>query len=220
MSDQTAAIGRQEEQTQNAGSLQNNENSFWRDTVIYGSRVQQFNSTDWMVYFVWVGLMVGLFGAVTAFLIGGALAGVQYPTYVWNIPIGIFIFAVAISFDTIGHRTVYKKYLQERGEALVHHITIFAGVTSIFTLTLAYHFPEFLRIPALVLILLSVLYSIIDEALHWHRYMTQNSDRVEMWSHFFIFLGHTIMVLAWWKWFDEGYVGVKETARALNLAFF
>lgn len=195
-------------------------NSFWKDTVIYASRVSQFTKVDWSVYTVWVGMMFGLFAAVTAFLVGGAMHGVQFPVYAWNIPIGIFIFASAISFDTIGHRTVYKKYLIEKGEALVHHITIFAGVTSIFLLTLAYHFPNFLRIPSLILILLSVFYSMVDEALHWHRYMTQNSDRVEMWSHFFIFLGHNIMVLAWWKWFDEGYVGVKEAAAALNIGLF
>jgi hypothetical protein len=195
-------------------------NSFWKDTLIYAGRVQDFSREDWAVYIAWVGLMVGLMGAVTSFLVGGAMAGVHYPAYVWNIPVGIFIFAAAISFDTIGHRTVYKQYLQEKGEALVHHITIFAGVTSTVILTLAYHFPVFLRIPALVLILLSVVYSLIDEALHWHRYMTQNSDRVEMWSHFFIFLGHNIMVLAWWKWFDEGYVGVHETSQALHLGLF
>lgn len=195
-------------------------NSFWRDTLIYASRVRQFSKIDWGVYILWVGLMFGLFAAVTTFLVGGWQAGVQFPVFVWNIPMGIFIFASAISFDTIGHRTVYKDYLNEKGEALVHHITIFAGITSIFLLTLAYHFPNFLRIPSLVLILLSVFYSIVDEALHWHRYMTRNSDRVEMWSHFFIFLGHNIMVLAWWKWFDEGYIGVNETAKALHLSFF
>ncbi|PWU18227.1 MAG: hypothetical protein C5B49_07525 [Bdellovibrio sp.] len=196
------------------------QNSVWRDLIIYASRVEDFDATDWAVYFVWVGLMLGLFGSVTSFLVGGAMAGVQYPTYVWNIPVGIFIFAVAISFDTIGHRTVYKDWLREKGEALVHHVTIFAGITSTVLLILAYHFPGFLRIPVMVLLLLSVFYSMIDEAMHWVRYATQHSDRIEMVSHFFIFLGHNIMVLAWWKWFDEGYVGVHETALALHLPFF
>ncbi len=198
----------------------NSGNTFWKDTVIYASRINQFTKIDWSVYTVWVGMMFGLFAAVTAFMVGGYMHGVQFPAYAWNIPIGIFIFASAISFDTIGHRTVYKKYLTEKGEALVHHITIFAGVTSIFLLTLAFHFPVFLRIPSLILIILSVVYSLIDEALHWHRYMSQNSDRVEMWSHFFIFLGHNIMVLAWWTWFDGGYIGVKEAAMALNIGLF
>jgi hypothetical protein len=187
--------------------------SFLRETYIYAARVKQFSPVDWIVYIAWVGMMYGLFFAVGGFLLLGHLAGVEYPAYVWNIPIGVFIFSTAIAFDTIGHRTVYKEYLQ-KAEALVHHITIFAGITSILVLCMAYHFPVFLRIPALVLIALSIFYSMVDEALHWHRYMTQNSDRVEMWSHFFIFVGHIIMVVAWWQWYAEGYLGVKETIAA------
>lgn len=184
--------------------------SFLRETVIYASRVKQFTNLDWVVYAAWVGMMYGLFFAVAGFLALGAAAGVTYPAYVWNIPIGVFIFSTAIAFDTIGHRTVYKEYIA-KAEALVHHITIFAGISSTLLLCLAYHWPDFLKIPVLVMIALSVFYSIVDEALHWHRYMTQNSDRVEMWSHFFIFVGHMIMVFAWWHWFIEGYPGVKET---------
>ena len=190
--------------------------SFLRDTYIYASRVKTFTRTDWFVYAAWVGLMYGLFFAVTGFLLLGHAAGVIFPVYVWNIPIGVFIFSTAIAFDTIGHRTVYKKYI-EKAEALVHHITIFAGIASTLLLCLAYTYPEFLRIPVMVLIGLSVFYSIVDEALHWHRYMTQNSDRVEMWSHFFIFVGHMIMVFAWWHWFSDGYAGVAETIRANHI---
>ena len=47
--------------------------------------------------------------------------------------------------------------------------------------------------------------------------MTKNSDRVEMWSHFFIFVGHLIMVVAWSQWFLDGYPGVAETVATLNL---
>jgi len=184
--------------------------SFLRDTILYASRMKDFSKTDWLVYAIWVGLMYGLFFAVGGFLFLGYAQGVAYPAFVWNIPVGIFIFASAISFDTIGHRTVYKEYLQQ-AEALVHHITIFAGITSTLVLCLAYHFPVFLRIPAMVLVALSIFYSVVDEALHWHRYMTKNSDRIEMWSHFFIFVGHLIMVIAWWQWFAEGYPGVAET---------
>ncbi len=186
--------------------------SFLRDTIIYASRVKQFSAKDWIVYITWVGTMYGLFAVVTGFLLIGHQGGVIYPAYVWNIPIGIFIFSTAIAFDTIGHRTVYKEYL-EKAEALVHHITIFAGVTSTLLLCLAYTWPEFLKIPAFVMVSLSIIYSLIDEGLHWHRYMSQNSDRVEMWSHFFIFLGHFIMILAWWLWYYEGYAGVAETLK-------
>ncbi len=189
--------------------------SFLQDTWIYAARVRLFTNRDWLVYVLWVGLMYGLFGAVTGFLLIGYNASVVYPAFVWNIPIGTFIFSSAIAFDTIGHRTVYKEYLQ-KGEALVHHITIFAGITSTLLLCLAYTYPSFLRIPAFTLIALSILYSIVDEALHWHRYMTQNSDRVEMWSHFFILVGHMIMIFAWWKWYDEGYAGVAQTLEAMK----
>ncbi|MGE5085074.1 MAG: hypothetical protein ACM3MG_02155 [Bacillota bacterium] len=190
--------------------------SFLYETWIYASRVKEFSFKDWIVYVLWVGMMYGLFAVVTAFIGVGYTHGVQYPAYVYNIPLGIFIFSTAIAFDTIGHRTVYKEFLQ-KAEALVHHITIFAGITSVIVLCLAYHFPVFLRIPALVLVSLSIVYSLIDEGLHWYRYLAQYSDRVEMWSHFFIFVGHLIMILAWWQWFSEGYPGVNET---LALGFF
>ena len=187
--------------------------TFYRETLVYAGRVREFSFTDWLVYVAWVGLMYGLFFAVAGFLFVGASRGVVYPSYVWNVPLGIFIFSTAISFDTIGHRTVYKEFLK-KGEQLVHHITIFAGITSTLLLCLAYNYPVFLRIPALVMVGLSVFYSVIDEALHWYRYLLKASDRVEMWSHFFIFLGHLIMVTAWWHWFSEGYPGVAETLAA------
>lgn len=190
------------------------QNSFWQDTLIYVGRVKEFARVDWLAYIAWVGLMLGLLFSVTGFVLFGWANGVQFPAYVWNVPIGVFIFVVAIAFDTIGHRTVYKAELL-KGEALVHHITIFAGITSVLALCLAYHYPEFWRLPALVLVALAIFYSMIDEALHWRRYLIRQSDRVEMWSHFFIFLGHILMSLAWWHWFEQGYPGVKETLSFL-----
>jgi hypothetical protein len=189
-------------------------NSFIRDVILYAQQMRKFDHTDWRVYFSWVFLMLGLFVSVSAFIGAGWLADAPFPAYVWNIPLGTIIFVGAISFDTIGHRTAYKEVLK-KGEALVHHITIFAGITSCLLLCLAYEYRGFLYVPAMVMTILSIFYSVIDEALHWHRYMTLNSDRVEMWSHFFIFVGHLIMMVAWWKWFDEGYVGVAETLRYL-----
>jgi hypothetical protein len=194
----------------NAGASE----SFLKDAAVYAGRMRDFTRVDWIVYVLWIGLMVGLFVAVTGFLLIGSSAGVQYPAYVWNIPIGTGIFVLAIAFDTIGHRTIYKEILQ-KGEALVHHITIFAGVTSVLALCLAYENPVFWRFPALVLIALSILYSVVDEALHWHRYITLQSDRIEMWSHVFILTGHLLMILAWWHWFDSGYPGVAETVAAM-----
>lgn len=189
--------------------------NFVSDTLFYAKRMRFFDKTDWSVYFAWVGLMVGLLVFVCGFIGVGWWKGVQYPAYVWNIPIGTFIFILAIAFDTIGHRTAYKAALQ-RGENLVHHITIFAGITSVVLLCLAYNFPDFCRIPAYCFIALSIFYSAIDEWMHWGRYMEGDSDRIEMWSHFFIFVGHTIMVIAWSYWFEKGYPGVAETLKYLS----
>ncbi|WPU65129.1 hypothetical protein [Peredibacter starrii] len=185
-------------------------NTFIKDATIYVSRVKMFDRSDWITYIAWVGLMSGLLFATLGFVLLGYTNGVTFPTYVWNVPLGTFIFVGAIAFDTIGHRTVYKEELQ-KGEALVHHITIFAGISSCLLLCLAYSFPDFFAIPSLVMIALSIFYSVVDEALHWRRYIQGHSDRVEMWSHFFIFVGHLLMILSWWKWFSDGYPGVKET---------
>ncbi|MEZ4749539.1 MAG: hypothetical protein R3B54_02605 [Bdellovibrionota bacterium] len=188
--------------------------AFWRETIIYAGRVREFNRTDWIVYVAWIGMMFGLFGSVFGFLMVGVSNGVHYPIYVWNVPIGIAIFVVAIGFDTIGHRTIYKQELI-KAEALVHHITIFCGVTSVICLCLAYGQRDFFRFPALTLIGLAVFYSMVDEAMHWRRYLMQKSDRVEMWSHLFIFVGHILMSLSWYYWFEMGYPGVKETLEFL-----
>jgi hypothetical protein len=190
------------------------QNSFIKDTWIYASQMKQFTRIDWQVYTAWVGLMMGLLFSVCGFIGLGWWNGVQYPDYVWSIPIGTFIFIGAISFDTIGHRTAYKEELK-KGESLVHHITIFAGISSVVLLCLAYHRPEMFRFPALTMVVLSIFYSIIDEALHWRRYFELKSDRVEMWSHFFIFVGHTLMIVTWYHWFNQGYPGVAETLKYL-----
>ena len=185
---------------------------FIRETVIYASRVKTFNRTDWLSYIAWVGLMSGLLFATAGFTLIGYFNGVQFPAYVWNVPVGTAIFVGAIAFDTIGHRTVYKDELK-KGEALVHHITIFAGISSCLLLCMAFHFPDALAIPSFVMVALSIFYSVVDEALHWRRYLNGYSDRVEMWSHFFIFVGHLLMILSWSYWFLEGYPGVKETLK-------
>jgi hypothetical protein len=189
--------------------------SFLHETLTYAGQARRFTRTDVRTYAAWIGLMLGLLGSVSGFLFVGHQAGVTYPAYVWNIPLGTAIFVAAIAFDTIGHLTTYKEELA-KGEALVHQITITAGVSSVVVLCLAYSAPDFLRIPALVLTLLSVMYSVIDEALHWRRYLSLKCDRVESFSHFFIFVGHGIMMLAWWTWFDAGYPGVRETLVALR----
>jgi len=189
--------------------------AFWKETLLYAGQVRLFDKKDWISYIAWVGLMLGLLVSTGSFVIFGWLHGVHFPPYVWNVPLGITIFVVAIAFDTIGHRTKYKEELK-KGEALVHHITITVGILSVLALCLAYSNPDFFRYPALTLIALAVFYSAIDEALHWRRYLSLYSDRVEMWSHVFIFVGHILMSLSWWHWFTEGYPGVAETIGLLK----
>jgi len=187
----------------------------WKEFVAYVSEIKTFTPADWRYYVRWVGLMLGLFAATTGFIVFGALRGAVFPAYVWNIPVGIAIFVAAIALDTIGHRTRYKTRL-ESGEGFVHSITIFLGVASVVALCLAYSHRDFFRIPALVLIAGSIFYSIVDEWMHWTRYTAGESDRVEMWSHVFIFIGHIIMSLAWWRWYVEGYRGVATTLSFLR----
>lgn len=191
------------------------EASFMRETVAYASQARAFDARDWLAYAAWVGLMLGLLCSVSGFLWLGHAHGVHYPEYVWNIPLGTFVFVMAIAFDTIGHRTTYKEELK-KGEALVHQITIFGGIASVVCLCLAYTHPGLMRIPALTFTVLTFVYSLIDEAMHWRRYLMHKCDRVESWSHYFIFVGHLVMMLGWWTWFEAGYPGVAETLEHLT----
>ena len=103
------------------------------------------------------------------------------------------------------------------GEAMVHHIIIVLGIASCVLLCAAYSGGPGFAITALVLTLLSFLYSLVDEVMHWRRYLTGRSDVVEMWSHVFILLGHGVMMTGWWLWYAHGYRGVAETLVALGL---
>jgi hypothetical protein len=188
--------------------------SFLSDFAVYVGRIRQFDRGDWLVYAVWVGLMLGLCASTGGFLLVGHAAGVSFPAEAWMVPIGAIIFSIAISIDTIGHRTVYKEVLAG-GEALVHHVTIFAGIGSCVMLCAAYPQRTGFAIVAAVLTALSFVYSLIDEVFHWRRDVMHKSDRVEMWSHVFILVGHGTMMLGWWLFYLGGYQGVAETLEAL-----
>ncbi len=189
--------------------------SFLHDVGVYVGRVRQFQKNDWAVYISWVGLMLGLVASTGGFLLFGHANGVSYPAEAWLVPVGALVFTISIAIDSIGHRTIYKEEISE-AEGLVHGITIFNGIGSCVLLAAAYARPGALWIPAMVLTLLSFMYSVIDEAFHWRRYVRQQADRVEMWSHVGIFTGHLIMMLAWWTWFFGGYQGVAETLLAIR----
>ena len=191
--------------------------SVWTELQVYFGRFKQFNTRDWVVYVVWVGLMLGLMASTGGFLLVGSQNGAVFPGEAFMVPFGAAIFAVAIAVDTIGHRTVYKEVLKG-GEALVHHIIIFAGIGSCVLLCAAYPARPLFAIPAMVLTVLSFVYSLVDEVMHWRRYLTQKSDVVEMWSHVFILVGHGIMMVGWWRWYALGYGGVARTLQVLGFA--
>ncbi len=190
--------------------------SFASDLRTYVGRIRTFDRADWIVYVVWVGLMVGLTLSTLAFVTLGRLRGAPLPTSASLVPAGAAIFTVAIAVDTIGHRTVYKAVLA-RAEGLVHGITIFCGIASCILLCASYGGGRgTFFIPATVFTLLSFVYSLVDEAFHWHRYWSASSDRVEMWSHVFILIGHGTMMMAWWLWAYRGYAGVAETIARVS----
>ncbi|HSI03961.1 MAG: hypothetical protein ACAI38_18695 [Myxococcota bacterium] len=186
-----------------------------RELVVYVGRIREFDRADWAVYLFWVVGMVGLGVVIAAFQLFGRAHGAVFPAEAYLVPIGVAIFAAAIAVDTIGHRTIYKEALRG-GEQLVHHVIIALGIASCVLLCLAYEHPRTYAIPAAVVTSLSFVYSLVDEAMHWRRYIKAKSDRVEMWSHVFILTGHSIMMLGWWRWFMLGYPGVAETLRAIS----
>ena len=184
---------------------------------IYVGRIREFSRTDWLVYLAWVGLMLGLFLASSGFLIIGQRAGARFPVEAYLVPLGAAIFTAAIAVDTVGHRTIYKEVLRG-GEALVHHVTIFTGIGACVLLMAAYPRRSGVATVAMVLTALSFIYSLVDEVMHWRRYLTRRSDVVEMWSHVFILIGHGTMMAGWWLWYFQGYGGVRETLSALGLS--
>lgn len=187
----------------------------WQQIAVYVGRMSQFQRNDWIVYIAWVGLMLGLCASTGGFVWLGRRASAPLPPEAYLVPLGAVIFTLAIAVDTIGHRTIYKEALRG-GEALVHHIIIVAGIASCILLCAAYRGRASYAVPALVLTVLSFIYSLVDEAMHWRRYLGGKSDVVEMWSHVFILIGHGIMMTGWWMWYAGGYVGVAETLTALT----
>lgn len=186
-----------------------------REVAVYFGRFRLFEREDWLVYVAWVGLMMGLVLSTGGFLAIGRAHGVRFPAEAFMVPFGAAIFTLAIAVDTIGHRTVYKEVLRG-AEGLVHHVTIFCGIGSCVLLCAAYQARSTFWIPAMVLTVLSFVYSLVDEVFHWRRYETGVSDRVEMWSHAFILIGHGTMMLGWWRWFFLGYPGVAETLAVVG----
>ncbi|MES2745132.1 MAG: hypothetical protein V4655_06885 [Bdellovibrionota bacterium] len=185
-----------------------------REARLYVSNIKNFERIDWVLYATWMATIFSLFVGLFAFFTLGLVNGVQYPGYVWFVPGGTLLFVVSLAFDDIGHRTLYKEELK-KGEGHVHKMIVITAVTSVMALCLCYEHSTTFKVPAIALIALSLFYSMIDEALHWYRYLTYGLDRIEMWSHFTAILGHVLMISCWWHWFSEGYPGVAETLKFL-----
>jgi hypothetical protein len=183
---------------------------------VYVGRIRTFTRADWLVYVAWVGLMLGLCLVTGGFVWLGRRAGAPLPPEAPLVPLGAAIFTLAIAVDTIGHRTIYKEALRG-GEALVHHVIIGLGIASCVLLCAAYAGGARFAVPAIVLTALSFIYSLVDEFMHWRRYLTAKSDPVEMWSHVFILIGHGTMMAGWWLWYAHGYRGVAETLASLQV---
>jgi hypothetical protein len=183
---------------------------------VYVGRIREFQPVDWAVYLTWVGSMAVLVVLSACFLALGRAAGAVFPAEAYLVPIGAAVFTVAIAVDTIGHRTVYKEVLRE-GEALVHHVIIVAAAGSCVLLCAAYPRHAIAAVPAAVLTVVSFVYSLADEFMHWRRYLSRRSDVVEMWSHVFILIGHGTMMAGWWRFYLLGYPGVPVALRALGL---
>jgi len=182
--------------------------------AVYLGRIRLFQRADWAAYVSWVGLMLGLCAATGGFVWLGRRAGAPLPPEAYLVPLGAAVFTLAIAVDTIGHRTIYKEALRG-GEALVHHVIIALGIGSCVLLCAAYSGGRLYGVPAIVLTILSFIYSLVDEVMHWRRYLSGKSDVVEMWSHVFILLGHGTMMVAWCLWYAGGYRGVAETLASL-----
>jgi hypothetical protein len=180
----------------------------------YVANIRRFERADWLRYLTWMGTIFSLLAGTLAFTVFGALRGVEFPGYVWFIPGGTAVFCLALAVDDIGHRTLYKEDLKS-GEASIHQMIIATAVPSVMALCLCYQHPQTFRMPALALILLSLFYSVLDEAMHWIRYRQKGLDVVEMWSHFAAILGHVVMISCWWQWYEAGYPGVAETLARL-----
>jgi len=175
----------------------------------YIRMTSKFTKRDWIIYIFWIGIMYGLGFTILGFLLFGLSNGATYPDYVWLIPAGILTFSVAITFDNIAHTVIYKPWISD-AEYMIHNFSTATGVLTVFTLLGGYQYTELLRIPIYVFAGLSIIYSLIDEAMHWIRYADGGSGWVEVTAHFLILVGHTTMVLAWIFWFEQGYEGFGQ----------
>ena len=64
---------------------------------MYVGRIREFGPGDWLVYLSWVGLMLGLVGATSGFLISGHAHAVVFPAVAWWV-----LCAIGVDGDAAG----------------------------------------------------------------------------------------------------------------------
>lgn len=181
----------------------------------YIGYMKNFTRLDWIKYVAWIGMMLSLAISTFTFLFIGYSNGADYPVYVWLIPIATIGFTLAISLDNIAHTTIYREYISD-SELTIHKFTTASGIASNVSLILGYAYSDLFYIPIIIFIALSIVYSLIDEVIHWIRFSKGGSGFIEVTCHFFILTFHPIMVFAWFKWYLGGYQGVAETLAAMG----
>lgn len=183
----------------------------------YFGRIREFQRAEWISYCSWVGGVALQAIASALFLIIGRRAGARFPAEAYLVPVGAGLFTVGVGVDIIGHLTIYKEALRG-GEGLLHRVISLLTALSCALLIVAYPQRRVFAAAALIATAMVFIYSLLDEMMHWRRYMCGNSDVIEMSSHVVILTGHGMMMYGWWRWYDLGYVGVGETLRSLGLA--
>ncbi|MHA2100069.1 MAG: hypothetical protein ACW99A_15445 [Candidatus Kariarchaeaceae archaeon] len=181
----------------------------------YLGYLKTFTKMDWIKYIAWIGMMFSLAVATMSFLLIGNANGAYFPIYVWLIPVATIGFTLVISLDNIAHSAIYKDWISE-SEVTIHKFTTASGIASNVSLVLGYAYSDLFYIPIIIFLALSIIYSLIDEVIHWIRYSKGGSGIVEVTCHFYILVFHPIMVFAWFKWYLDGYQGVAETLSAMG----
>jgi hypothetical protein len=125
---------------------------------------------DWIVYLAWVGLMLGLCLTTGGFVWVGHRTHAPLPAEAYLVPLG------ASSSRWRSRSTPSDTAPSTRkpcGAARRWSITSssWLGIASCVLLCAAYSGGATYAVPALVLTVLSFLYSLVDEVMHWRRYL-------------------------------------------------
>jgi len=108
-----------------------------QEVSTYVRNIRRFERGDWLRYLAWICTIFCLLAGTSAFVLFGHANGVDWPGYVWFVPIGTAMFCGALAVDDIGHRTLYKDDLR-KGEGSIHQMIVATAVPSVMALCLCY----------------------------------------------------------------------------------